>query len=138
MVQSLDRPSLGQALDARAQAAGLCLPVLAQVNIGGEPQKAGIAPDEVKGFVRAMAKLAGLRVSGLMAVMPLVDDPETIRPLFRRMRGLFEGLRDEAIADTRITELSMGMSGDWKIAAQEGATILRIGSAIFGKRAPLA
>ena len=136
MVQSLDRYALAQALDTRAQAAGKCMPVLVEVNIGGESQKAGIAPEETESFVRACARLSGLEVRGLIAVMPIAADTEALRPLFRQMRGLFEHLRDLAIDGTAFSELSMGMSGDWQVAAQEGATILRIGSAIFGSRQP--
>lgn len=138
IVQSLDRPQLAQALDARAQAAGVRMPVLVEVNIGGETQKAGIAPEETEAFVRACARLDGLWVRGLMAVMPAAPDTEALRPLFGRMRALLDTLRAQAIDGTDMTELSMGMSGDWRIAAQEGATILRVGSAIFGARPPRA
>lgn len=134
MVQSLDRPALAQALDRRAQDAGVRMPVLVEVNIGGEAQKAGIEPEEIEGFVRTCARLDGLHVRGLMAVMPLVSDAETLRPLFRNMRTAFDRLRDLAIDGADIQELSMGMSGDYRVAAQEGATILRVGSAIFGPR----
>lgn len=110
--------------------------MLIEVNIGQETQKAGIPPDALEAFVRTCAHMQGIWVRGLMTVMPMVTDPETIRPLFRQMRQLFERLRDEAIDGVDMDELSMGMSGDWQVAAQEGATILRIGSAIFGKRVP--
>ncbi len=133
-VQSLDRPELAQALDRRAQSAGICMPVLLEVNIGGEAQKAGVSPEEVEAFARTCARLPGLSVRGLMAVMPAMDHPEALRPLFQAMRGLYERLRDAAIEGVRMEELSMGMSGDWRIAAQEGATVVRVGSAIFGPR----
>lgn len=134
MVQSLDRLALAQALDARAQAAGVRMPVLIEVNIGGEPQKAGITLDAMEAFARTCAAMPGLHVRGLMTVMPYVPDAQTLRPLFRQMRAAFEQLRDMAIDHTEIDTLSMGMSGDWQVAAQEGATLLRIGSAIFGQR----
>ncbi len=134
VIQSLDRWSLAQALDAHAGENGQCLPVLVEVNVGGESQKAGVPPDETEHFIRKCAKLPGIQVRGLMTVMPAVVDPETIRPLFRRMRELFEQLRMESIDGVKMNELSMGMSGDWRIAAQEGATMVRIGSAIFGER----
>lgn len=134
MLHALDRPALAQALDRHAEAAGVRIPVLIEVNIGAEPQKAGISPGEVREFVRDVAKLSGLLVCGLMAVMPVAENPETLRPLFRQMRVLFDQVQQDAVAETSVTELSMGMSGDWQIAAQEGATILRIGSAIFGDR----
>lgn len=137
MVQSLDRPALAQALDGRAQDAGVRMPVLIEVNIGGESQKAGIPPEEIEAFARDCARLPGLEVRGLMAVMPMVPDAEVLRPLFRQMRSAFERLRDLAIDGTEMCELSMGMTDDWRVAAQEGATILRVGSAIFGRRPPL-
>ena len=131
MVHSLDRRELALALDARAQAAGVRLPVLVEVNIGGESQKAGLPPDAVEAFVRACAWLPGIEVRGLMAIMPLAKEPETLRPLFRAMRELGERLAGLAIDGVHMAELSMGMSGDYRVAAEEGATIVRVGSAIF-------
>ena len=134
MIQSLDRDSLAQEIDRRAQQKRLRMPVLIQVNIGNEPQKGGVAVDELFAFARRCAALPGLDVRGLMAVMPDLDDQEALRPYFVRMRRLFEQLRAEAIEGTQIEELSMGMSGDYELAAEEGATMVRIGSAIFGAR----
>ena len=134
MIQSLDRISLAQEIDRRAQQHGLCMPVLVQVNIGAEPQKGGVPVEEAISFVRQAAALPGLEIRGLMAVMPDLDDDTQLRPYFTRMRSLFDSLKEENIAGTRIDELSMGMSGDYLLAAQEGATHVRIGSAIFGSR----
>lgn len=134
MIQSLDRDSLAQEIDRRAQQKHLRMPVLIQVNIGDEPQKGGVDVGELFSFARRCAALPGLDVRGLMAVMPDIRDQEALRPYFTRMRGLFEQLRAEAIDGTRIEELSMGMSGDYELAAQEGSTMVRIGSAIFGAR----
>lgn len=134
MIQSLDRMSLAQEIDRRAQQHGITMPVLVQVNIGQEPQKGGVAVEETIPFVKSVAELRGLQVQGLMAVMPDLDDDDQLRPYFRRMRSLFDALREEGIPGTEIKELSMGMSGDYLLAAQEGATHVRIGSAIFGKR----
>ena len=133
-IQSLDRMELAQEIDRRAQMAGRRMPVLIQVNIGNEPQKGGISKEMLFSFARSVATLPGMEIQGLMAVMPDLRDMEALRPYFREMRILFEHLRDEAIANTRIDELSMGMSGDYAIAAEEGATHVRIGSAIFGSR----
>ena len=138
MIQSLDRDSLAREIDRRAQQHGLRMPVLIQVNIGNEPQKGGIPAEETLSFARSVAAYPGLEVRGLMAVMPNLDDETQLRPYFSRMRSLFDALRQEAIASTRIEELSMGMSGDYLLAAQEGATHVRIGSAIFGARRPAA
>ena len=134
MIQSLDRESLAQEIDRRAQQRGICMPVLVQVNIGRESQKGGVDEDELLGFVRYASALPGIDVQGLMAILPDLDDQAELRPYFIRMRQLFEMLQKEAISNTHIHELSMGMSGDYEIAAQEGATIVRIGSAIFGSR----
>lgn len=134
MIHSLDRESLAQEIDRRAQQHGIRMPVLIQVNIGRETQKGGVDPDDILPFVRYAAGLPGLDVRGLMAVMPDIEDQNALRTCFVKMRSLFDMLRCEAIAGTRICELSMGMSGDYVMAAQEGATIVRIGSAIFGSR----
>ena len=134
MIQSLDRENLAQEIDRRAQQHHLIMPVLIQVNIGNEPQKGGIEVENLLSFTRYAASLPGLEVRGLMAVMPDLNDSEALRPYFIKMRQLFEQLQQEAISGTNITELSMGMSGDYELAAQEGATLVRIGSAIFGPR----
>lgn len=134
MIQSLDRCSLAQEIDRRAQQRHLVMPVLIQVNIGRESQKGGIDEEELLSFARYAASLPGLEVRGLMAVMPDLDDREALRPYFVNMRRLFEMLRSEAINGTKIEELSMGMSGDYDLAAEEGATMVRVGSAIFGSR----
>ena len=135
MIQSLDREPLAQEIDRLAQQHGLRMPVLIQVNIGSEPQKGGVAAEDLVSFAQYAAKLLGLDIRGLMAVMPDLRDEDALRPYFRRMRELFEQLQAEAIDGTKIEELSMGMSGDYELAAQEGATHVRIGSAIFGARA---
>jgi len=136
MIQSLDRISLAQEIDRLAQQHGIRMPVLIQINIGNEPQKGGINANDTIAFAKSAAAFEGLEIRGLMAVMPDLDDEEMLRPYFKRMRSLFDALRNEAIAGTKVEELSMGMSGDYLLAAQEGATHVRIGSAIFGKREP--
>lgn len=134
MIQSLDREALAQEIDRRAQQHGLRMDVLIQVNIGDEPQKGGVDVDGLFSFARYAAGLPGLRVRGLMAVMPDLEDEAELRPYFARMRALFDALREEGIDGVRMDELSMGMSGDYRLAAEEGSTLVRIGSAIFGAR----
>lgn len=134
MIQSVDRESLAQEIDRRAQQHGLRMPVLIQVNIGREPQKGGVDPDGLNDFIRYAAALPGLDVRGLMAVMPDLKDEDQLRPYFARMRQLFDELRQDAIDGVTMEELSMGMSGDYELAAAQGATVVRIGSAIFGRR----
>ncbi len=134
MVQSLDRMALAEEISLRGQAAGMHMPVLAQVNIAREPQKAGIFEEDLKTFLKDAAHLEGLSIQGLMAIMPLSDDQEALRPFFRKMRVWFDRLREEAIEGVDMRVLSMGMSGDYTTAAEEGATMVRLGSAIFGAR----
>ncbi len=134
MIQSLDREALALEISRRAQAAGKVMPVLVQVNIGKEPQKAGVDEERLVPFLKMCAELPGLDVQGLMAIMPIADDPEDVRPLFRGMRQWFERLRDMDLPGVCMNTLSMGMSDDCLVAAQEGATMVRLGRALFGAR----
>ncbi|GHU71294.1 YggS family pyridoxal phosphate enzyme [Clostridia bacterium] len=134
LIQSLDRIELAKEIDRQAGRRGIIAPCLVQVNIGQESQKGGVSPGETIDAVRAFARLPSLRIEGLMAVLPESDDESLLRGLFKRMRGLFDQLRELAIPNSAMTHLSMGMSGDAMIAAQEGATMVRLGSAIFGPR----
>lgn len=137
MIQSLDRDALADEIDRRARAAGRVMPVLVQVNIAREPQKAGFDEDALLPFLRRVPELPGLRVEGLMAIMPIADDPEAVRPYFRRMREWFDRLRDMELPGVSMNTLSMGMSDDCEIACQEGATMVRLGRALFGARPPI-
>ena len=128
-VESLDRIELADALQRALDREDRALDVLIEVNAGNDPAKAGVAPEELKQFLRAASAYDRLRVRGLMTVAPIADDPELVRPCFRRMRRLFEDF-GAGEWDT----LSMGMSADCDVAAEEGATQVRAGSAIFGKR----
>ena len=134
VVQSLDRPALAQELSRRALAAGTVQDTLVQVNIGREIQKSGIDEEELVPFLKTIPEYPGIRVCGLMAIMPAVDDPEDIRPLFRRMREWFERLRDASYKNVSMNTLSMGMTDDCIVAAEEGATMVRLGRALFGAR----
>lgn len=134
MIQSLDRPDLAREIDRRAQAASRRMPVCVQVNIAREPQKSGVDEDELVPFLRECARMDGLDIRGLMAIMPFVDDPEQVRPYFRRMREWYDRLREMDITNVKMECLSMGMSGDYAVAADEGATMVRVGSSIFGSR----
>jgi pyridoxal phosphate enzyme (YggS family) len=127
VIQSLDREELARELDRRARAEGRTLDVLVQVNVGGEPQKGGVAPEALKPLLDAVAGLSALRVRGLMAIPPAAPRPEDARPWFQRLRALREA--------AGLEHLSMGMSADFEVAIEEGATIVRVGTAIFGPRA---
>ena len=134
LIHSLDRLSLAQEIDRQAQRVGRAMPVLVQVSPAGEEQKGGMPPEDVLPFLREVSQMPGLSVRGLMAVMPHVQDEEYLSGLFAGMRALFERLRDEAVDGVAMEELSMGMSGDYLLAARHGATMVRIGSALFGPR----
>ena len=134
MSQSLDREALALEISRRAEALGRVMPVLVQVNIAREPQKAGVDEDALMPFLRQCAALPGLSVQGLMAIMPIADDPEDVRPLFRRMRVWFDRLREMDLPGIGMQTLSMGMSDDCVVAAEEGATMVRLGRALFGER----
>ena len=134
LIQSLDRWELALEIDRQAQAHGLRMPVLVQLSPVGEPQKGGLPPEEAEDFIRRCGGLPGLEVRGLMAVMPDWRDETALEPLFRQMRTRFDRLREAAPGGAALTELSMGMSGDCLIAARCGATMVRVGSAIFGPR----
>jgi hypothetical protein len=125
-IHSVDRLELARELDRRARTAGRVADSLVEVNVGEEPQKAGVAPGELKRLLDALRELPGLRVRGLMAIPPAAEDPEASRPHFRRLREL----RDEL----GLEHLSMGMSADYPVAVEEGATMVRVGTAIFGPR----
>ena len=131
LLHSLDRMSLAQEVERRAAQCGRVVPALVQVNIAQESQKAGLPEDEVLPFLRQMKDFRNLRIIGLMAMMPLTDDAELLEPWFKGMRALFEKLRNEAVNGVEMRELSMGMSQDYAIAARCGATMVRVGSALF-------
>ncbi len=132
-IDSVDRLSLATELDRRARAAGKSLDICLQVDLSGEDQKGGAAPDAVGELLAACAELASLRVVGLMAIPAATSDPETTRPLFARLRELRDCL-SAAPGGERLRELSMGMSSDFEIAVEEGATLVRVGTALFGPR----
>lgn len=132
-VHSVDDAEVAEALSRHAAAAGRTLPVLVEVNVSGEASKFGVAPGALAALLERVAALPGLALDGLMTVGPLVETAEASRPGFARLRGL----RDEAERrlGRRLPELSMGMSGDFEVAVEEGSTMVRVGGAIFGPRA---
>ena len=134
LIQSLDRMNLALEIDRQAQKAGVRMPVLVQVSPAGEEQKGGMPPEDVRAFLNEVRHMDGLHVEGLMAVMPHTPEEEYLSGLFGQMRTLFEQLREEAIPGVDMKELSMGMSGDYVLAARHGATMVRLGSALFGPR----
>ena len=134
MIQSLDRIELAHEINRQALRHEIVMPVLVQVSPAGEEQKGGIEPERLRAFLKEISVLPGLHVQGLMAVMPNLGPCDELDALFASMRTLFEHLRDEAIPGIDMEELSMGMSGDYLYAARHGATMVRVGSALFGPR----
>jgi len=132
-IESVDRPELARALDRRASAAGIRLEVLLQVDVSGEAQKAGAPPDALPALLAACAALPALDVRGLMAIPAAPASAEDARPAFARLRALRDTLSREPGGEA-LRELSMGMSGDFQVAVEEGATRVRIGTALFGER----
>jgi pyridoxal phosphate enzyme (YggS family) len=125
-IHSVDRADLARELDRRAGAVGRMVDTLVQVNLGDETQKGGVRPGDLKRLLDELAGCSALRVRGLMAIPPAAQDPERMRPYFRWLREL----RDEA----GLHHLSMGMSADYEVAIEEGATMVRLGTAVFGAR----
>lgn len=131
LLHALDRMDLAQEIDRRAGQRGRVLPVLLQINLAREPQKGGMPVEEVLPFLRKMRDFSGLHVEGLMSIMPQYAGEDELRELFRGMRRLFDRLREENLENVEMRELSMGMSRDYRIAAQEGATMVRVGTALY-------
>jgi hypothetical protein len=134
LIHSLDRPSLAGELEKAARARGIRLDVLLQVNVGDETSKAGATPDGAVALARRATEWPSLRILGLMAIPPYSPDPEEVRPYFRSLRALAGRIRALGLPGVKMEELSMGMSGDFEVAVEEGATLVRIGTAIFGER----
>jgi pyridoxal phosphate enzyme (YggS family) len=132
LIHSVDSVRLAESLHQRAQAKGLTQPVLLQVNLAGEEQKSGVSEAGLPALAEAVASLAALRLDGLMLMPPWSPDPEDARPYFARLREVRDGL--EARLGRRLPHLSMGMSGDFVPAVEEGATLVRVGTRIFGGR----
>ena len=134
MVQSVDSAELIQKLDAAASDAGRTPELLIQVDLAGEATKFGASPDEVPRLFDAAGACRAASVVGLMTLPPVPDTPEDARPFFRRLRELRDEWLAAGVPASMLRELSMGMSGDFEVAIEEGATIVRVGTAIFGSR----
>lgn len=132
--QALDSLRVAEALDRRLQIEGRSLDVLVQVNTSNEPSKYGLVPDDVAAFVQRLPAYACLRVRGLMTLAVFSDDAARVRPCFVRLRELRDRLREKTPAGIGLETLSMGMSGDFELAIEQGATVVRVGQAIFGPR----
>jgi pyridoxal phosphate enzyme (YggS family) len=134
MIHSVDRLSLAKEIDRQWQHLNQRIDILLQVNVGDETSKAGVAANDLETLVRAVAALPNLRVCGLMALPPYSDDAEATRPWFRQLRHLAAAIDALALPGVEMSELSMGMSHDFEVAIEEGATLVRVGTALFGER----
>ncbi|MDQ0339238.1 pyridoxal phosphate enzyme (YggS family) [Caldalkalibacillus uzonensis] len=132
-IHSLDRLSLAREIERRAARHGVRMPCFIQVNVSGETSKHGLHPDEVERFVEHLAEFNHIVPIGLMTMAPYVEDPEQTRPVFSRLKELQILLQDRKYDHAPLTELSMGMSNDYPIAVEEGATYLRLGSCLMGR-----
>jgi len=138
VVETVDRLKVAQALDKQAKLLKKKLSILVQVNTGKEKQKSGVFPEETEQLLRLISQTTDLRLLGLMTIPPYFADPEKSRPYFKALKTLAERLAAQSLfADNNQVALSMGMSGDYQVAIEEGATIIRIGTALFGVRKPL-
>ncbi len=134
MIHSVDRLSLAEEISRQWGKIDATVAITVQVNVGDELTKSGCAPEELEDLIKAVAQLPHLKVCGLMCLPPHSDDPEEVRPFFRQLRELAEQVDRLQLPNVEMTELSMGMSGDFEVAIEEGATLVRVGTAIFGAR----
>lgn len=134
LIHSLDSPRLAEEIARRAVAPADPQPVLIQVDLAGEATKSGCPEDEVPGLVETVLGLPQLDWQGLMTITPYVEDPERARPYYRRLAALREALLAQGVPARNLRHLSMGMSNDYEVAIEEGATLVRVGTAIFGPR----
>lgn len=131
VIHALDSVRLIQEIQAQAARADVPVEGLIELNLAGDPSKTGAPPEQIRALVQAAAGCANLRLAGLMTMAPYLDDPEQTRPYFSRLRETLRALREEGLAPADCSQLSMGMSNDFAVAVEEGATIVRIGSRLF-------
>ena len=134
MIHAVDRIDVAERLDREVRAHGCIQSILLEVNVAGEETKHGFSPEALMGAVERIGSLPGLRVLGLMVVPPAAASPEETRPYFRRVRELAARVEARRVPGVSMMEFSMGMSGDFEVAIEEGATLVRIGTALFGPR----
>jgi pyridoxal phosphate enzyme (YggS family) len=131
-LHSLDRISLAEEVDKRLDK-GQIMKCFVQVNVSGEESKAGLAPENVLSFIKDLSRFDGIQVVGLMTMAPFYEDPELTRPVFKQLKQLRDSIQELHLEYAPCTELSMGMSNDYLVAVEEGATFIRVGSALVGR-----
>jgi PLP dependent protein len=134
VVETVDDAKLAEALNRRAEALNRTMGVMVQLNLSREPQKSGISEDEIERLVGAIRELPWLKLVGMMTMPPFFDDPDRARPCFAGLRELRDKLMGSGALSPEMHELSMGMSGDYEVAVEEGSTLVRIGTTLFGPR----
>ncbi|MGO4110134.1 YggS family pyridoxal phosphate-dependent enzyme [Paenibacillus sp. YAF4_2] len=132
-IHSIDRLSLAQAIDKRASQLGITVPCFVQVNVSGEDSKHGLEPEQLPILLTEVKELSSLRIIGLMTMAPYETEAEETRPVFRALRELRDEMNKRELLSEPMTELSMGMSGDFEVAIEEGATFIRLGTILVGK-----
>ena len=134
MIHSLGSDELAESIEKEAEKKDLIMPVLAEVNMAGESSKSGLTPEETEAFLRRVSSMKHLKVKGLMTIEPMTEFPEENRVYFRELRNLAVDIARKNIDNVDMYELSMGMTGDFEVAIEEGATMVRVGTGIFGAR----
>ena len=134
LIHSVDSLRLAETISAEAEKAGIIMPVLIEVNAAGEESKYGIAPEKTEELIREVSVLPGIKVEGLMTIAPYTDNSESNRPYFALLRQLAVDIDHKCIDNVTMGKLSMGMTGDFEVAIEEGATHIRVGTGIFGER----
>ena len=134
LIQSVDSIKLAKEISKQATKRGITMKILLEVNIGGEESKWGFKPDEVENAVREISNLSGIKICGLMTIPPICEEEHEVRKYFRQMYKLFIDIGSKNIDNSSMDILSMGMSDDFDIAIEEGANLVRVGTALFGKR----
>jgi pyridoxal phosphate enzyme (YggS family) len=134
LIQTVDSLPLAERIDEEGRRIGRRIPVLIEVNSGREPQKAGVLPEDVEGFVREASRLPFASIRGLMTMGPALPDPQALRPFFAETKRRFDEIARRAFPNVEMAILSMGMSDSYREAIEEGATMIRLGTALFGPR----
>jgi len=134
MIETVDSLQLAQEIEKRCAQAQKIMPVLIEINSGREPQKFGVVPEEAEGLIRKMSVLRNIKILGLMTMGPFAGDPEDARPYFKETKRLFDNIKALNLPGMEMKHLSMGMTNSYKIAIEEGANLIRIGTKIFGPR----
>lgn len=134
LIHSVDSLRLAETISQEAQKKGIAVPVLIEVNVAEEESKFGVKVEETEELIRQISGLPGIRVQGLMTIAPFVEDPEENRPVFSKLKKLYVDIKEKNIDNVSMNVLSMGMTNDYEVAIEEGATMVRVGTGIFGER----